>query len=364
MRHGYADLIHRMKLNRFIPKRYMAIPRFKNLPPAERLRESFEELGPTFVKFGQLLASRPDLIPEDIITELEKLQDDVKTIPFPTLKRFMEKELDQPLEEIFESIEEAPMAAASIAQVHGAVLKTGERVAVKIQRPGVERIIKNDISILRGLATLLETYVPESQPFNPTGMVAEFFKTILYELDFGVEANNIGRIRKNMEVFPKVAVPKVYSDFSTSRILVLERFEGVRFSDREAVLVLQQGAAVVRVGTVSHDLRRRSVFDERASAVFFPADESIEISARESLEAIVVSTTAEGAAESVVIGPDRVAVIERGRAGFAREVHNILVDARGPQRLIVGETFNPPGNWSSFTSRCSKMSATWRGWRS
>ena len=128
------------------------------------------------------------------------------------------------------------MAAASIAQVHGAVLKTGERVAVKVQRPGIERLIYNDISILRGLAVLLEKYIPESRPSIPTAIVEEFFKTILYELDFVVEANNIRRIQANLKVLPRIAIPHVYSQFSSARLLVLERFEGVRFSDREAIV--------------------------------------------------------------------------------------------------------------------------------
>jgi ubiquinone biosynthesis protein len=236
VRHGFADLVHRMKLSRFLPGRYTENPAFKELPPAVRLRLSFEELGPAFVKLGQLLATRPDLLPEAFIDEFSKLQDKVTGVPFPEIRKQIETELGETLENIFTEFEEIPLAAASIAQVHGARLKSGEKVAVKVQRPGIDRLIQNDVSIVRGLALLLERYVEESRAFNPVGLVEEFFHTILYELDFIVEANNIRRIRTNMAHFPKVAIPAVYSDFSTHRVLVLERFEGVRFSDRAAIL--------------------------------------------------------------------------------------------------------------------------------
>jgi ubiquinone biosynthesis protein len=236
VKHGFADLLHRMKLTRFLPNRYHEVAHYQEHPAPERLRLSFEELGPTFVKLGQLLATRPDLIPEAYVIEFERLQDKVSTVPFQDIKHHIENELKAPLDQVFEVFEEQPMAAASIAQVHGAVLKTGERVAVKVQRPSIERIISNDISILRGLAALLEHYVPESQVLNPVGLVEEFFRSILFELDFKVEANNIRRIKKNLSSLPKISVPHVYSQFSTERVLVLERFDGLRFSDRDAIV--------------------------------------------------------------------------------------------------------------------------------
>jgi ubiquinone biosynthesis protein len=232
---GFADLLHRMKLGRFIPSRYAENPVYKELPTHERLRRSFEELGPTFVKLGQLLATRPDLIPENYVAEFQKLQDDVAGVSFAEIKKFVESELRRPVEEIFVEFGEVPLAAASIAQVHAATLKNGERVAVKVQRPGIERIIQNDVSILRGFAILLEKYVPESRIFNPVGLVEEFFHSTIFELDFLVEANNIRRIKKNLADFAKVSIPKVYGECSTARLLVLERFEGIRFSDRKKI---------------------------------------------------------------------------------------------------------------------------------
>ncbi len=234
-RHGFADLIQRMKLERLVRKA-SSDAEYQKIPAAVRLRHCFEELGPTFVKLGQLLATRPDLIPEIYIEEFEKLQDNVASVPFPEIKRFVETELKAPLETIFAEFDSEPIAAASIGQVHGARLKTGEKVAVKIQRPGIEPLIQNDVSILRGIAQLLERYIPESKALNPVGLVEEFFRTILYELDFLVEANNIRRIRKNLANLTRIRVPHVYIELSTPRVLVLERFEGIRFTDRKAII--------------------------------------------------------------------------------------------------------------------------------
>jgi len=233
-KHGFGELFHRMSLSRFISK--PTDERLKHVPVNERLRMSFEELGPTFVKLGQLLAGRSDLLPESYIRSFEKLQDNVATVPFPEIKNAIEKELGAPLDQIFSLFEQTPLAAASIAQVHGAILNSGENVAIKVQRPDIARLIHSDISILRGLAFLLERYVPEIRTFNPQGLVDEFFRSILYELDFRVEANNVKRIGDNLSSFKKVAIPKVYFEKSGRRILVLERFEGIRFPDRNAIV--------------------------------------------------------------------------------------------------------------------------------
>ena len=236
VKHGFIDLLHRMNLSRFLGEREVVDPSYAALPVPERLRLSFEELGPTFVKLGQLLATRSDLIPEAYVDEFSKLQDNVTTVPFEEIRVFLESDLKAPIQDVFSEFENAPKAAASIAQVHFAILKSGEKVAVKIQRPGIDKIIQNDISILRGLAVLLEKYIPEVEPFNPVGLVEEFFQSILYELDFRVESNNIRKIKYNLRELEKISIPKVYEAFSSSKVLILERFEGIRFSDREAIL--------------------------------------------------------------------------------------------------------------------------------
>jgi ubiquinone biosynthesis protein len=235
-RAGFTDVAERMGLDRFIPARISSlITEESDRPSEERLRIAFEQLGPTFIKLGQVLAARPDLMPDSFVEELKKLQDDVRTLPFETVKQVVEKELGKPLSEAFLSFEEKPIAAASIAQVHGAVLHSGENVVLKIQRPGIESIINQDLALLEFLAKLLEKYVPESRIFGPTLIVSEFFRTLKLELDFNIESNNITRIAEGLREFTDVRVPKVYKEFSTKRILTLERFYGIPLTNIEEV---------------------------------------------------------------------------------------------------------------------------------
>lgn len=270
---GFLDLMNRMKLSSFLPDRQREDPALKKLPLPLRLRIAFEKLGPGFVKLGQLMASRPDLIPEPFVLEFSKLQDQVAPIPFSAIKQQVEKELGKSIEEIFSDFDEAPLAAASIAQVHSATLKSGQVVAVKVQRPEIDKLLHTDISILRGLASLLEHYIPETQPFNPVGLVEEFFQTILYELDFRIEANNIRKIRNQLQHSKRVIIPEVFSEFSSQKVLVLEKFEGIRFSDRERILsqgidpksIIEAGAdaffqMVMRHGLFHGDLHAGNLF--------------------------------------------------------------------------------------------------------
>lgn len=245
-RHGFADLMMRMRLTRFMGSHSAEKPTY---PTEVRLRNAFEELGPTFVKLGQVLASHPDIIPENFTTEFERLQDKVMPVPFHEIRTVVESELKDSLGNLFQEFDETQVAAASIAQVHGAVLKSGERVAVKVQRPGIEKTIHTDISILRGLVILLERYVPETKVFGPKDLVEEFARAILLELDFYVEANNIRRIKLNLAEKTKVAIPTFYRSHSTSRVLTLERFDGVRFSDRDAIANLSiSPAEIIEIG--------------------------------------------------------------------------------------------------------------------
>lgn len=272
---GFGDLAQRVGLRRFMPR--AADKSVEAIPAPVRLRRAFETLGTTFVKLGQLLASRPDLVPENFVQELERLQDHVAPVGFAEIKNVVESELGGPLDKFFTSFDETAMAAASIAQVHGAVLRDGSRVAVKVQRPGVDRIIENDVSILRNIAQLLEHYVPEIRTFNPTGIVDELFRSMLFETDFRVEANNIRRIGKNLEGMDGVAVPKVYTDLATKRVLVLERFEGIRLSEREKLASQKVDTAkIVRVGADAffHMVLRDGVFhaDPHAGNLFVLPD--------------------------------------------------------------------------------------------
>ncbi len=236
-RHGFGDVVERMKLDYYIPRRILKWANAgDNKNFGLRMKEAFEELGPTFVKLGQVLSMRADLIPESIIDELVKLQDHVQPLDFKIIRTIVEGELGRTIESAFLSFDHEALAAGSIAQVHAAKLKTGEAVVVKVLRPEIQKIIQTDIALLSLLAEMLEKYFPELRVLNPKIFVEEFFKTLQYELDFKLEANNIAKIGKNLAEFKDIRVPTVYKELSTHRVLVLEQFFGVRLNDRDAIL--------------------------------------------------------------------------------------------------------------------------------
>ncbi len=235
-KHGFATVIQRMDLGRFLPARLSITEEAETERSApERLRLAFEELGPTFVKLGQLLSTRPDLLPESYIEEFTKLQDNVKPLPFELVKLAVERELNRTLDQAFATFKAEPLAAASIAQVHEATLKDGTRVVVKVQRPEIEKMIETDVSLLAFLAGLLEKYIPESRVIGPRTVVDEFFRTLDQETDFAIEANNMARMARNLSVFPEIVIPKVYKNLSSRRVLTLEQLEGIRVNDVAAL---------------------------------------------------------------------------------------------------------------------------------
>ena len=214
---------------------------------------SFEELGPTFIKFGQLLASRPDLIPPDYLDEMSLLHDRVQEIEFSVICDVIAEELGPEWKNHFLFIDEKPLGSASIAQVHAAKLKTGEDVVLKVQRPGIVHKINDDLNVLFFIAELLEKYIPEVRSFNPVGMVNEYFKTLELETNFVVEANNIRRFKENFappyEHSQQVIIPEVYFDLTTERVLTMQRLMGKTLSDPTALL--QPGVdpdAIVKLG--------------------------------------------------------------------------------------------------------------------
>lgn len=231
-KHGFADIVDRMDLGRYLSGRLAAYAEAQaDRTTPERLRMAFEELGPTFVKLGQLLSTRSDLLPEPFIEEFTHLQSNVKPLPFTIVQATIEAELKKKIDAAYSTINPVPLAAASIAQVHEATLLSGEKVVIKVQRPEIEKIIETDISLLVFLAGLLEKYIPESRVVRPKVIVEEFFRTLSFELDFVIEANNIVRITENMASIPEVVIPKVYKSLSTQRVLTLEQFEGIRVND-------------------------------------------------------------------------------------------------------------------------------------
>ncbi len=233
-KHGLKNLVEKINLGNFLSVTDSASVK-ENLSIPERLRLSFEELGPTFIKFGQLLASRPDLVPDDYIAEMSRLHDQVQTLDFSIISEVIGEELGSDWRNKFESVDEAPLGSASIAQVHSAKLKTGQDVVLKVQRPGIVHKINDDLNVLYFIAELLEKYIPEVRPFNPIGMVDEYFKTLELETNFVVEANNIRRFRENFKSDENITIPEVYFDLTSERVLTMQRFHGKPLSHPDSL---------------------------------------------------------------------------------------------------------------------------------
>lgn len=211
----------------------------------ERLRLAFEELGPSFIKLGQLLASRPDLVTESFAAEFRKLLDEVPAFPAEEARRIITDELKEPLDSVFIEFDDRPVAAASIAQVHNAVLSDGTSVIVKVQRPFIKEQIIGDIEIITVVARLIDKYIAESRVFNPIGIVHEFSRTIRKELDFTQEARNAQRFARNFQDVSSVCIPRVYEDYLTERVLVMERISGVSADDADGIALTGVECAVL-----------------------------------------------------------------------------------------------------------------------
>jgi ubiquinone biosynthesis protein len=200
-------------------------------PRGQRLREMLDELGPTFVKFGQLLSTRPDIVPPDIVFELKALQDSVTPFPFEQARAVAEEELGLTLEQLYLDFEETPVAAASIGQVHRATLPNGRRVVVKVQRPNAPRQIEADLELMYQLARLARERVRALEFIDTVAVVDEFARSIRQELDYRIEARNAEQFHRNFAGYQHVRVPRVYWSYSRSRVLTLELLEGVQLRD-------------------------------------------------------------------------------------------------------------------------------------
>jgi ubiquinone biosynthesis protein len=201
----------------------------------ERLRLALEELGPTFIKLGQLLSTRPDIIPPSFILEFARLQDSVPSLPYPEIQAEIEKALGAPVEELFLELDHEPIAAASIAQVHRARLKSGEEVAVKVRRPGVTEVVETDIDILMDLALLLERHLAGSDIYDPVGVVREFASTIRREMDLAREGHTIEKIRENFAGDRSLYFPTVYWQATAKSVLTMEFVRGIKVNDTAAL---------------------------------------------------------------------------------------------------------------------------------
>ncbi len=235
MRHGFSDFIAHLGLDHVIPFH-------KSQPPAEpaqqarNIRVALEELGPTFIKLGQTLAGRPDLVPLDYRQEFRKLHSQVTAFSADEVVAQIEAELSCKVETIFTTFDRTPLAAASIAQVHQATLADGTDVVVKIQRPGIEPVIETDLGILYWLATLVDRTLPDFRVYNPVGIVDEFFTSMKLELDFLAEARNTDQMQHFFEDDDSIVIPDIYWDLSTKRILTMKRITGIKLEDKQRLL--------------------------------------------------------------------------------------------------------------------------------
>ncbi|MGD9214525.1 MAG: AarF/UbiB family protein [Desulfobacteraceae bacterium] len=257
-KYGFGDLIETLKIEQYIEIGLQMISRkrrerLEKLSRAERIRMALEELGPTYIKLGQVLSTRPDLVSLDFVTEFSKLQDKVPAVGYEAIVQTIESELHQSMEVLFGHFDPEPLASASIGQVHKARLHNGDEVAVKIQRPGIEHVVEVDLEIMLHLATLAERHVEELSFHQPIKIVEEFARSIEKEMDYTLEAASMERVSGQFIGESFVYVPKVYRDTSTKRVLSIEYIDGIKVSDIESLcqsgydrrLITERGANVL-----------------------------------------------------------------------------------------------------------------------
>jgi ubiquinone biosynthesis protein len=239
IRHGFGELVETLELVPYLslPRRLLRRGR-PAAPPVgapQRVRLVLEELGPTFVKLGQVLSTRPDLLPPAYVAELAKLQDTVPPMEWEPIRAQIAAELGAPVEELFAAFDPTPIAAASLAQVHAVTLPDGSEVVVKVQRPGIEATIDTDLEIIFDLARLLQARTPLGELYDLPEIAEEFATTLRAELDFYREGHNADRFRANFADEPYLYIPQVYWDYTTRRVLTLERIYGVKIDDIQAL---------------------------------------------------------------------------------------------------------------------------------
>jgi len=271
VRHGLDDFVRATHLYRPLRFLFYLSPwtwfqRSAGVTRGERLRLALEELGPIFVKFGQAVSTRRDLLPVDIADELAKLQDRVPPFESAIAVTIIEQAFNGALADIFQSFEETPLAAASIAQVHAARLKSGEEVVVKILRPGMREVIERDLEVLQALAALASEYWQDARRLRPLELVQEYRKTILDELDLMREAGNAAQLKRNFAGSPLLYVPVVYWDYCRSNVMVMERIHGIIISRIEELR--SRGTNIARLAENGVEIFFTQVFKHN----FFHAD--------------------------------------------------------------------------------------------
>ena len=262
-KYGFNDLVDRLHIDQYLESGLQMINRkpreqVARLSRPERLRLVFEELGPTFIKLGQLLSTRPDLIPADFLGELAKLQDEIPPFSLAEVHAIFLEEFGRSPDEIFHYFDAQPLAAASIGQVHRARLDSGAEVVVKVQRPGIENIIAVDLEILAHIADLMEQYLEEVQGHSPSSIVHEFARSLSREIDFSIELANIQRFTRQFEHNTAIHVPLVYPGLSTDRVLVMEYVLGIKSS--KVAELREQGYDLAMIAARGANLVMEQIF--------------------------------------------------------------------------------------------------------
>ena len=270
LRHGLDEII--LATHLFRPLRFFAFLspwrwfNKKNAPRGERIRCALEDLGPIFVKFGQILSTRRDLLPDDIAEQLARLQDQVPSFPGEQARRLVEQAYKKPLHDVFQHFDEKPLASASIAQVHAATLLDGQKVVVKIVRPGIDNVIGRDIGLLYIVADLAERYWPGAKRLHPVEVVAEYEKTIFDELDLMREAASASQLKRNFRKSGLLHVPEIHWPLTRNNVMVMERISGTPISDIEALK--RNGIDLKRLAETGVEIFFTQVFRDS----FFHAD--------------------------------------------------------------------------------------------
>lgn len=264
-KYGFDDIVEHLKIDQYIEIGLQMLSRkrgdrVERLSRATRVRLAIEELGPTYIKMGQILSTRPDLVPVDFIRELALLQDKVPSFPFSDVRQIIQNEMGQRIDDLFDRFDPAPLASASIGQVHRACLKEGEDVAVKIQRPGIRKIVEVDLEIMLHLATLAERHIEELTFHRPVKIVEEFAHSIEKEMNYTLEATSMERVSRSFLHDDTVYIPKVYREMTTERVLTTEFVDGIKVSMLDALdesgydrkLITRRGADILLTQIFQH----------------------------------------------------------------------------------------------------------------